>query len=555
MRYYYSTRFIVLAITCLFISHIDAGITLDTTQFLKIEDQESHLKAFGLFIPQRNNQSAWDYFHTCVFKFPQFLNSCKEQHVPFIIILPEECSNIKTFSNNDPFLEAGRVALTWASIHFRFKELGDFDVRVILVPHNPKLSEAAINQAISKMLCLKTVDDPHQTPEQQMRSRTIKYENLIKLCNNFVKYNLSAAGINQQLVCTPITITEQPQPPVLLSPNLERNAYDRIVVTGGAGFLGSHLVKALLDQGHQVIVLDNLFCCTLRNIEDIQNHPNFVFFNFDVTQPFDIEGPVDKVIHLASVPSPEFYYRSPIETIESGLKGTKNCLDLAVRKYARFMFSSTSEVYGDPEVSPQPETYTGCVNPIGKRSQYDESKRGAEALIRLYYDRYNLDVRIPRIFNTYGPGMILNDGRVVTNFIDAILKDSSLIINGDGYQTRSFAYVSDTVNGLLAVLRSDSIRDIIAFDNRIFNVGSPFEFTIKELAEKMNSISLKYLNRPAKIVTRPNPDADDPKLRKPDIQRLQTITHFSPTVGLDEGLEKTFEYFYNEQQKAALPVQ
>jgi nucleoside-diphosphate-sugar epimerase len=319
----------------------------------------------------------------------------------------------------------------------------------------------------------------------------------------------------------------------------------RIVITGGAGFLGSHMCKELVSQGHQVIVLDTLICSSRNNIAELENSPHFAFYNVDVTKPYDIAGPIDLVVHLASCPSPEFYYNNPIETLMSGLQGTKYALELALRKNARFMIGSTSEVYGDPEVSPQCEEYPGRVSAFGKRSQYDQSKRGAETLIKLYFERHNIDIRIARIFNTYGPAMALHDGRVVTNFIAAILEDKPVTVYGDGLQTRSFAYASDTVDGLIGLAFTDRITECPCIDQRIFNVGTPQEFTIKELADEINLISLKYLSKPAHIRYVPNIDPDDPKKRNPDITKINKLIGYEPLVRLKEGLEKTFLFFYH----------
>ena len=233
----------------------------------------------------------------------------------------------------------------------------------------------------------------------------------------------------------------------------------------------------------------------------------------------------------------------PIETLCSGLYGTQATVELAVRKNARYLFSSTSEVYGDPEVTPQPETYCGRVSPIGKRSQYDESKRGAETLLSLYYKKYGLDIRVARLFNTYGPGMDLADGRVVTNFIQAVLDQKPMIVHGDGSQTRSFAHVSDTVQGLYSLLMTDLFTDNSSFNDRIVNIGNDGEFTVNELAQKVNELAQKNSCRGVPVVHVDPIDMTDPKKRRPDLTKARFLLHYNPYTGLDEGLEKTLSYF------------
>jgi dTDP-glucose 4,6-dehydratase len=302
------------------------------------------------------------------------------------------------------------------------------------------------------------------------------------------------------------------------------------VVTGGAGFLGSHLVDLLLERGHRVIVLDNLVTGTVDNIAHHAGNPAFRFIHQDVTEYLFLEGPVDYVWHFASPASPVDYLELPIQTLKVGSLGTHKALGLALHKRARFLLASTSEVYGDPTVHPQPETYWGNVNPIGPRGCYDEAKRFAEALTMAYHNEHGLETRIVRIFNTYGPRMRMNDGRVVPSFIAAALRNKPLTVYGDGRQTRSFCYCSDLIEGVYRLMMSDYHLPV--------NIGNPVEMTMLEFAEAV----IRAVGSRSRIVFRPLP-ADDPKQRRPDITRAQNLLKWNPQVPLSEGLEKTIDWF------------
>jgi dTDP-glucose 4,6-dehydratase len=304
----------------------------------------------------------------------------------------------------------------------------------------------------------------------------------------------------------------------------------RILVSGGAGFVGSHLCRRLRERGDAVVCVDNLCTGDRRNVADLDGSAAFQFVRHDVTAPLDLDGPLDAVLHLASPASPVDYQRLPLETLAAGSSGTRNLLALAGRKRARFLLTSTSEVYGDPEVHPQPEAYWGRVNPIGPRACYDEAKRFAEALTTTTHRVNGADIRIVRLFNTYGPNMQVNDGRVVPNFICQALRGEPLTVYGDGLQTRSFCYVSDTVTGLLGVLSSPYEGPV--------NIGNPREFTMLGLAEAIGTI----LGRRPQLVVQPLP-TDDPKVRKPDIAKAQRLFGFEPRVSLEEGLVPTIAYF------------
>lgn len=303
----------------------------------------------------------------------------------------------------------------------------------------------------------------------------------------------------------------------------------RILITGGAGFLGSHLCDKLLAQGNEVVCLDNLFTGSKANIVHLFGNPNFEFVRHDVIDPYKYE--VDQIYNLACPASPPHYQYNPIKTIKTSVMGAINCLGLAKRTKARVFQASTSEVYGDPSVHPQPESYWGNVNPIGRRSCYDEGKRVAETLFFDYHRENKVDIRIVRIFNTYGPRMHPNDGRVVSNFIVQALKGVDLTIYGDGQQTRSFCYVDDLLEGFVRLMeQTETVGPV--------NIGNPGEFTMLELAQQV----LKLTNSKSRIVHKPLP-ADDPKQRRPDITLAQKYLKWEPKVQLAEGLGKTIAYF------------
>lgn len=301
-----------------------------------------------------------------------------------------------------------------------------------------------------------------------------------------------------------------------------------ILVTGGTGFLGSHLCEKLLELGNYVICLDNNFTGSLDNIAHLRSNPKFEFIRHDVTKEIFIE--VDQIYHLACPASPKNYQYNSIKTIKTNILGTLNMLGLAKRTKARILLTSTSEVYGDPQISPQVEEYWGNVNPIGIRSCYDEGKRLAETLMMEYHRNCGVDTRIVRIFNTYGPRLQKDDGRVVSNFIVQALQNKPITVYGDGSQTRSFCYVDDQINGLIKLMDSDY--------NLPVNIGNPHEITVKEIAE----IIVKLTNSKSEIVYEELPK-DDPTKRKPDITKARTILGWEPKVGLEEGLTKTIEYF------------
>ena len=305
-----------------------------------------------------------------------------------------------------------------------------------------------------------------------------------------------------------------------------------VLITGGAGFVGSHLIERFISKQYNVTVIDNLLTGSKKNVEPFIENDNFTFIDFDVQHHIEISQDLDYVLHLASAASPKAYTQHPINTLKAGSIGTINTLGLAKAKGAKYLLTSTSEVYGDPQISPQPETYWGNVNPNGRRSMYDEAKRFAEAAVASYNRIYNLDTRIVRLFNTYGPKMKINDGRVVTNFISQAISGEDITIYGNGNQTRSFCFVDDTVLGIIKAMESDS--------SEVFNIGNPNEITILQLAEKI--ISLTNSKSSIKFVELPE---DDPMQRKPDITKANKKLNWFPEVSLEDGLMKTIEWVEN----------
>lgn len=304
----------------------------------------------------------------------------------------------------------------------------------------------------------------------------------------------------------------------------------RYLVAGAAGFVGSHLCDRLIAEGHEVCAVDNFITGAERNLAHLKSRPRFQFVHHDVIQPIHVDGPLDYVLNLASPASPKDYMDYPVETLRVGSEGTRNLLELALEKDAGFLLTSTSECYGDPLEHPQKETYWGNVNPIGPRSCYDESKRYAEAVTMAYHRKHGVRTTIARIFNTYGPRMNLNDGRIVPAFIDQALRNAPMTVFGTGSQTRSFCYVSDLVDGLLRLAHSEERLPV--------NLGNPTELTVLEFAERIRTLT----GTTSQIVFEPLPQ-DDPQRRRPDITKANQVLGWEPQVGLDEGLTSTIEYF------------
>lgn len=314
----------------------------------------------------------------------------------------------------------------------------------------------------------------------------------------------------------------------------------RIVITGGAGFLGSHLSETLVARGHEVVAVDNFVTGRRANVAQLEASGRFELIEHDVTEPFDVDGDVDGILHFASAASPVDYLKLPIETLRVGSQGTQNALELAARKGARLVFASTSEVYGDPQVHPQPETYWGHVNPVGPRGVYDEAKRYAEALVLAYRQARGVDAGIVRIFNTFGPRMRPNDGRAIPNFVRQALAGEPVTVSGDGDQTRSICYVDDLVAAILAML-------LETHDPGPVNIGNPHEISMRDLAQWIielagSSSTLEFIERPT----------DDPTVRRPDTTKAQRLLGWSPQVPVETGLQRTIEWFRTEA--ASTPV-
>ena len=307
----------------------------------------------------------------------------------------------------------------------------------------------------------------------------------------------------------------------------------RVLVTGGAGFLGSHLCESLIEEGHEVVAMDNRVSGQTQNLDDIFYHDRFSFFEHDVTEFIHVSGSLDWVCHLASLASPKFYHENPIKTLKVGALGTHKTLGLAREKDAKYLFTSTSEVYGDPEENPQSEDYRGNVDPFGPRSCYDESKRYGESLVRAYREEHDLDIRVARIFNTYGERMRIDDGRVIPTFARQALTGEDLTVYGDGEQTRSFCYVSDLIDGLVSLMNSEVQTPV--------NIGNPDEMTINELADTI----LELTGGKSGITYEPLPP-QDPKVRRPDISKARAELGWEPTVSLETGLERSIDYFEAE---------
>ena len=314
----------------------------------------------------------------------------------------------------------------------------------------------------------------------------------------------------------------------------------RVLVTGGAGFIGCHLCDRLVAEGHEVVCVDSFKTGRKENIAQLLFHPGFKFVQHDITEPWFVDGPIDAVLHFASPASPEDYLQLPIHTLKVGAFGTYHALEIAKAKQAVFVLASTSEVYGDPEVNPQSEGYWGHVNPVGPRSVYDEAKRYAEAMTAAYHRTHGVRIRIPRIFNTYGPHMRVNDGRALPNLMTQAILGEPLTIYGDGSHTRSFCYVSDLVEGVYRLLLAPNPGSLIV------NLGNPDEVTVQQLAQEI----LELTGSQSEITFRPLPE-DDPKVRRPDIRRAKEILGWQPVVPRDEGLRKTLPYF----REALAPLQ
>jgi len=521
--------YILLFVGCYF-SNSSASI------FFSLDDAQSH-EQYALVADVRmgNPQSILYDVQAAILDFSFFLNYCNDRFTPMIIIVPPCLEGVGPLEDKALFIEGARTALTWTWAYYQVL-FGIIDPLIItMAPDTP----------------LHADDLWYYVNKKQGPCRTLSEENRdIKHCFNdyfFIDsgYRVACCLVPfdvKGMICQTITMLTASLP--VCNPKQKR-----YLVSGGAGLIGSNLTRHLLNRGDQVMVIDNLSSGSIENLRPFFDNPHFCYAIHDISVPFELEEPFDVVIHCASLPSPAIYYTKPYQTLLVGLQGTKNTLEVARTKNARYLFTSTSEVYGDPLMHPQPESYGGNVDCMGKRSAYDQSKRGAEVLIKLYFEHYGVDVRVARLFNTYGPGMRLADGRVVNNFLEAVINNKPLKINGSGNQTRSFAYVDDTLDGICRLIDNDALCKEQHITQRVFNLGNPGEFTINELACKVNNLAKKYLNREVPIIYIENPDISDPRMRRPDISRAQTILGFTPRVSLDEGLERSLQFFLNQHSK------
>ncbi len=498
-----------------------------SSPFFSIHTEKRDAYVFHIPYPDHVDDFKSIFFNAC-FDFPLALEKAQQENKALILVIPEKYYPISTTENTAPVIEGARIALAWASAYYRFNSLGNVDVRTVLIPSNATPTQTI--QAIVTASQMEFENQKNLTPEEKMAQRMI-HANALPFYGNLNKPHITPVSIDSPPVAKKVIISK---------PHSEKT----ILITGVAGFLGSYLAQAFLDKKYRVIGIDNFACSTGENLTALHSYPHFEFHEFDVSHPFEVEGPIDYIAHLASIPSPADYYTMPIETLRSGLHGARNALNLAAKKNARILLASSSEVYGNPEMHPQQESYKGNVNPIAMRSQYDESKRGEETLAKLFYDTHSIDIRIARIFNTFGPRMRLSDGRVMTNFIQAALSCQPMIVHGDGTQTRSPAFVTDTVNGLIALLESETITPLTTIEQRIFNVGTPQEYSINQIAQCVNALSEKHLGRTVPIQHIPHIDPTDPKVRRPDITALSSATGFKPIVDFACGLETMFLHYH-----------
>ncbi len=491
---------------------------------------------------------AWRDFHKTVFDFPKLLEYAVRKKLPVVLVIPEELNGFGPLAEEAPWIEGARTAMAWASAYYRFKGLGNVDIRVLQLPRQG-VSRERIAEAV-KILAGKKIKERTGTPEERMAARIFPWVKVFGGRQNVASKDLL---LERRAMEDFVSIEKDAVKPVTIRPELPPlpKGKQRILVIGGAGFIGTNLVKRFLTEGHQVIVVDSMVSANPYFEDLFRGETDLYLAKFDASRPFDVEGPIDQVLHLGSLASPVDYYGKPLETLRAGLLATREALELARRKHARFLFTSTSEVYGDPKVHPQPETYAGSVNPLGKRSQYDQSKRGAETLIKLYNEKYaaeGLDLRMVRIFNTYGPYMRIDDGRVVTNFIGKLFANEPIEIYGDERITRSFGYVDDTLNGILKLLRTEALAPETPITERVFNIGNDGEFTLRELADLANALGEKYLQRTVPIKVVPVKDPTDPNRRRPDLTRARKILGYAPRVPLQSGFEQTFLYFLHHPE-------
>jgi nucleoside-diphosphate-sugar epimerase/MoaA/NifB/PqqE/SkfB family radical SAM enzyme/broad specificity phosphatase PhoE/LmbE family N-acetylglucosaminyl deacetylase len=526
------------------------------TSWVVRESSSRKEKGFIYQVPRlanapRNPDQAWSDFYEMVFEFPKLLEEAARKKLPVVLIAPENLSGHRPLADEAPWVEGARTALAWASAYYRAQYLGNVDVRVLQIPDGV-VDMGQIREAAQKLFEYQ-ISDNVGTPEDRMAGRLFPLDTILRKSN----FQSSNYLLEPRTISETLEAGEQKRPPAIIYPDFPEipKGKQRIVITGAAGLIGVATIQRLLKEGHQIIALDNLSRGTGEYLSQFQGNPNFYFQVLDVSYPFDVRGPVGRVIHLASLASPPDNFNRPLETLQSGLQGTLESMELARRKHARFLFTSSSEIYGNSEVHPQPETYAGNADFYQKRSQYVQSKRGAETLMKLYMEKYRnegVDLRIARIFNVYGPHMKITDGRVVTNFIKQVLENMPLEIYGSNSITRSFNYVDDAVEGLLKLLETDRLTAETPIEGRVFNIGNPAEITLCGLAMMINSLGRQYLGWavPVKIVKPLDPH--DPVKRQPDITRARAILGYEPKTQLPQGLENTFKYFLKGRKRSEM---
>ena len=530
---YYSIQIILLSIVTASLYPLDNG-------YYRYVRQDGTQVVLGVILPSRycaeqSLESASSTFSLASFQIQSAIEEARNSSSLLVLCVPPVYSKTDQLGLEAAWREGARMALAWSSAAARFDSLGSIGLSIL---ETQNFIEDIDQQVLCKALEKIDIDVQHNL-------RTIEDIQRCIISLDRLTIDPEATQLNS---LEPLAFDRPEKNHLIIADSLPplQPGQKRYLITGAAGFLGSHLAELMLQQGDQIIGIDNFCCSTNDNVERLKKYPDFFFVEWDITLPITVEATLDGVIHMASVPSPEFYYRLPKETLQTGIEGTLHCLEIARDHKARFLFTSTSEVYGDPELSPQAEDYWGNVNPIGPRSQYDQSKRGAETLISLFSQRYDLDCRIVRIFNTYGPGMILNDGRVITNFMQALIYKKPMVIHGSGNQTRSFAYYSDTINGIYSLLKNESLEQTTPLAQRVINVGSEEECSINELALMVKDVAKQILDYDADIIHVAHIDATDPRQRHPDLSRAKQLIGFTPRVCLRDGFIKTLDFFINQ---------
>jgi nucleoside-diphosphate-sugar epimerase len=469
-------------------------------------------------------------FKNILFQFQLYLKYAYDKNLTVNVYLPTTVFECKSPWEKDSFLsELDRTILATASSFYRVNP--GFNISIILCSNMIDLHDIKFNCHFDNLYDNLNRDTINLDEREKLFKKNclINYENLNNNKKNYEYREFNLNNVDKQIILN------------INLPDL-KTGQKRVLITGGSGFIGSYLVEKFLNDGHQVIILDNNFCSSSDNISHLLKNENLCFINCDVTINYTINETITDVLHFASIPSPEFYYNYPLETLKTGLIGTEYAYNLAKKHHAKFLFASTSEFYGDPEINPQPESYHGNVSCVGKRSQYDQSKRFAEAYLNYFAKQDKIDVRIVRIFNTYGPRMLLNDGRIVTNFLKSYFSGNPFSIHGSGNQTRSFCYVTDLVDGILK-LHNHDFDDNATIREKTFNIGNQNELSINDLVKIMNDIIFKNTNYKCLIEIIDPIDLDDPKQRRPDLNRANKILSYKPKLSFWEGFEKMLESY------------